>query len=285
MGTFVKSTTKVKRRASGSGTALGALKRRISGGTAWQGLTFLKRRSGSGWVWLYSSPDVTASGGGAATGSGASSSGTVTKQVFATPGGTDSGSRSWLWEYYSGDAGITFNTGSSSSDQNPTMKRDFTGVSNGSTSAGVSAVWRVTQTDTQTGAQVVDYVTVGPLAWTNTVPAYTPLSLVNVIGVAGYGELGWGPGYCFGQGMMDPVTWTGGNGSVSISFARVGASQGISITNGSTTTPTFSGSEYLNYAGDTKYETETWQVTISDGVSSDSRQFSVSITFYCSNSP
>lgn len=280
MGTPIKPTTHSKRRSSSSEIDLTIAKRRASASNT--DLTWIRRRLSGAWVWLLSRPDVTAGGGGAATASGAGGSGTASVGATATPGGTDSGSRSYHWDYVSGDASIAPNDANA---QNPTFSRSFTGVANGSTSAGVSAVWKVTITDTATGAQSYDTRTIGPLAWQNTTPAYTPLSLVNVIGVAGYGDLGWGPGYCFGQGTMDPVTWTGGNGSVTISFARVGASQGISITNGTTTTPTFSGSEYLNYGGDTKYENETWQVTISDGVSSDSRQFSVSITFFCENSP
>lgn len=180
MGTFVKPTTHFKRRLSGSNIDLGFLSRRAGGG--WSGLSSLKRSSGGAWVWIYSTPDVTAGGGGAATGAGSSSSGTTTRGVTATPGGTDSGSRSYSWTYVTGDTGITFNAGSAFTDQNPTMKRDFSGVANGTTSSGVSAVWRCMMTDTATGAQVYSDVTVGPLAWQNTIPAFTPFNTNNITG-------------------------------------------------------------------------------------------------------
>lgn len=169
MGTLIKPTTNLKRRSSGAFSVAALVQKRVSG--AWANATFVKRRTGGAWVFVYSTPDVSVSGGGAATNSGASTGGTTSVGGSSTPGGVNSGSLSYSWSYVSGDGAISVNNAAL---QNPTFSRTFSGVPNGTTSSGVSAVWRCTLTDTITGAQVYADLSIGPLAWQNTIPAFTP---------------------------------------------------------------------------------------------------------------
>lgn len=178
MGTLVQPSTHIKRKLSNTNVA--HVQRRSS--ASWIGASFVKRRSAGAWVWLYSTPDVNAGGGGAATDSGASTNGTTSVGLTATPGGNRSGSDSFAWSYVSGDAGISLDNINA---QNPNAARDFTGVSNGTTSAGVTAVWEVTLTDLQSGAQVTSQVTVGPLAWQNTIPSFSPFTQTFTGGQSG----------------------------------------------------------------------------------------------------
>lgn len=179
MGSLLRPTTEVFSRVAGAWVLTDAMAG-YSGGV--RGALDVSARVLGGWLMRYSTPDVTASGGGAAGAHGASASGTPSVQVFATPGGVDSGSRAFSWAYLSGDVGIAFAAGSLPTDKNPTIKRDITGVANGTTSGGVSAVIRCTMTDTITGAQVYSDVTVGPFTWTNDIPAFTPHTNAHRIG-------------------------------------------------------------------------------------------------------
>jgi len=64
---------------------------------------------------------------------------------------------------------------------NPTFSRLITGVANGTTSGTYSSFWRCTITDSQTGATATFDVQVD-LAWTNTIPAYSPHTDVRTSG-------------------------------------------------------------------------------------------------------
>lgn len=176
MGILLKPTTKAKKMpgSNGAGTDLTFAKYRNGANNAWVNCTFIKRRNATndGWIWAYSTPDVTVSGGGAATGSGASGAGSAYVQAFAADGGVHSPNYRYDWSYVSGDGAIT--PDNAVNHYNPIFSRAFSGVANGSTSAGVSAVWRCTITDTDTGAQAYADITIGPLAWQNTIPSFSP---------------------------------------------------------------------------------------------------------------
>lgn len=169
MGTPLRYTTKFSGRSGGSWRTANAVYANLGG--VWKHCRYIYVKQSGSWVGVYSTPDVSVSGGGGNTGSGASPNGSASVGASASLGGTHSGSISYSWTRLSGDTGIAPNNAGIS---NPTFSRSFTGVPNGSNSGGVSADWRCTVTDTLTGAQVVADLTIGPLSWTNTIPAFTP---------------------------------------------------------------------------------------------------------------
>lgn len=121
---------------------------------------------------VYSTPTATLSGGGASSASGASSSGTPTVTATATPGGNHSGSLTYQWI-----GGVTLAYVSSNTSV-LTGYYNFSGVANGSTSSvGPDTAIYCVITDTVTGAQyTAGPITMGPLSWTNTIPAYGPFT-------------------------------------------------------------------------------------------------------------
>ena len=111
------------------------------------------------------------SGGGARTGSGASGSGTVSIDAYVTAGGVHSGNLSRKWKRSGTDNGFVIDDDTA---VHPGWSKNFTGVANGSTSAGLSESWYCEVTDIDTGAVYqTDAITIGPLAWQNTTPAFS----------------------------------------------------------------------------------------------------------------
>lgn len=252
MGLLLKPTTKVKRMpgSNGAGTDITFWKDRNAGNTAWTDRSFIKRRNATndGWIWEFSKPTAVLSGGGARTGSGASGSGTVSIDAYVTAGGVHSGNLSRKWKRSGTDNGFVIDDDTA---VHPGWSKNFTGVANGSTSAGLSESWYCEVTDIDTGAVYqTDAITIGPLAWQNTTPAfsahtntytsgsgteYVPYGssslTLKVGGGGGGGGNGWGgvdPGGGGGGGSGDyetvtraispsdwgaPIYWTVGAGS------------------------------------------------------------------------
>lgn len=229
MGTLIKPTTDFKRRSGGSFAAAVTVRRRSGGG--WISATKAYRRTGGAWSMVYSMPDLGISGGGAATGSGGSSSGSASVGATAAPGGTNSGSLSYAWNYVSGDGAIAPNN---SGIANPTFSRNFTGVPNGTTSSGVSAIWRCILTDTATGAQVYEDRTIGPLAWQNTIPAFSGRtdyinSSQSVSTPAGANSL---TVYIVGGGAQGGAGFNDGMGTEFVGGGASGAGQAVKTVSG-----------------------------------------------------
>lgn len=212
MGTIIQRTSVMFRYPE---TLVGRVYKRVSG--AWVETPNIRRFSGGSEIGRYSTPDVNCSGGGANTSSGASSSGTASVQLFATPGGSY-WSLNYSWSYVSGDTGVYL---SSTTAQNPVANRDFSGVANGTTSSGVSAVWQCTVTDPETGAETYSQVSIGALAWQNTIPAFGPFTASGG-GFDGSDFSGGGAGHTITKpwsGQSAPISISGGPTSGSFSYA------------------------------------------------------------------
>lgn len=130
--------------------------------------------AGGPYVMKYSTPTAGAVGGGASAGSGASGSGTPTVNATAIPGGNHSGSLGYQWGGGSGLGYLNSNTATLTAYEN------FVGVANGSTqSAGPDTGVFCDVTDLVTGAVYrTNTIPMGPLSWTNTIPAESPISVV-----------------------------------------------------------------------------------------------------------
>jgi hypothetical protein len=167
MGTPIRYTTKFSGRLGGTWRTANAVYARLGG--TWRHCRYVYVKLNGSWVGVYSTPDVTISGGGSAGMSGASSSGQAYVYAIANLGGTHSGSISYSWANIGGNAIQCSNAGIA----NPYFYYDFVGVPNGTTSGPVSATFRCTITDTLTGAQSYADVTIGNLTWQNTIPAFS----------------------------------------------------------------------------------------------------------------
>lgn len=155
----------------------------------------------------YSTPSATLSGGGANAASGASSAGRAQVSATANPGGNHSGDLSYSW---GGGVNLGYINATS---QTITGYYDFSGVSNGTTSAprtdtGIFCDIK----DNQTGAVWrTETITMGPLTWTNTIPAEDPIS-VSASGASAHSD-GFGAFTFVPSPMATSNIASGGSGS------------------------------------------------------------------------
>lgn len=258
MGTLIKPTTVMFKRASGATTLLTFAKRRSSG--SWVDITNIVRRNGGSWLMRYSTPDAAVGGGGAASNSGGNSAGSVAVQCYGGCSGTNSGSISYSWAYQSGDTGYYLRDGQG---QNPVLQRDFSGVANGTSSSSSVAFWRLTTTDNQTGAQSYADLTIGPFTWTNTIPAEDAIS-VTAADASGRSE-------GFGGFTATPtastaglITAAGGSGSYPTwRHDYVSGDSGIACSNQNIQSPNFSKTMSVGPLGDSS-TSAVWRVTVTD---------------------
>jgi hypothetical protein len=226
MGTPLGYTTKFSRHLSGA-WGYSTINRHLSG--AWGVSPAVWENIAGTWTMRASTPTVTAGGGGANTSSGASTSGTASVGLTATPGGTNTGNLSYHWYRASGSNYSIDNATA----QNPNVSYVFSGVADGTTDSLASEQWYCVITDNVTGATYQsDNITVGPLAWQNTIPAFSPHTDVYtsgsgnatipagavqvVITVIGAGGGGGGCGaYNSSQGYYEPSGGGGGAGGYS----------------------------------------------------------------------
>ena len=106
MGTLIKPTTL---KYGGRGGAYTLVQARYAAQSGWKPVKGSFKGKGGVWVGTYSTPDVNCGGGGAATASGASGSGTASVGATAANGGYWVGSLAYGWTYVSGDSGIAPN--------------------------------------------------------------------------------------------------------------------------------------------------------------------------------
>lgn len=239
---------------------------------SWQAVLAHYARHNGVWQMIYSTPAVSVGNSGAVTGAGASSSGTVSGSVMATPGGTSSGSLSYAYAYVSGDSGFSIISGNGTA--TPTFSHAFSGVANGTTSSGVSATWACTLTDNVTGASATAAFTVGPFAWQNTIPPYT----APVPSASNVSDTIFGFGSASGTASGSTSVSIGGTTSGSYSFAwvRTSAGAGISIDSTTTREPTWSCAVSQGGVGVDAHD-ETWQLTVTDTVSGLSGSTSIDV--------
>lgn len=168
MGLLIRPTTKVVARDSGAWSGATPLAAGASGGGT-IAAKLISARVGGVWAMRYSTPTGVLSGGGANAASGASSAGRAQVNATATPGGENSGNLSYSWQSGGSLQYLNANTATI------TAYFDFTGVANGSTSAAqTNSTLYCIITDNETGAQwQTSTITVGPLTWTNTIPAFS----------------------------------------------------------------------------------------------------------------
>lgn len=141
-------------------------------GTSWLPAKGLWVYDGNAWRARYSVIASTLNSNIAKTGSGASTSGSVSDVGGVSSVSGNLGSVTYSWAYLSGDGSIAPNNSAAAQ---PTWARSFSGVANGSTSSTVTATWRCTITDAATGAnQLRDYSI--SFAWQNTIPAFSPFT-------------------------------------------------------------------------------------------------------------
>jgi len=211
---------------------------------------------------VYSTPTVSVANIGSTIGSGASGSGTTSNSTVATPGGNNSGNLSYAYSYVSGDTGFNNTVGGA----NPTFTHAFSGVPNGTTSAGVSATWNCRITDNVTGAFFDYQFTIGPYAWQNTIPAYiapTVSSFNNMGGtknVAGSTTVTTGDG---GQPANPNIIIANGQAPFSYAWADLGGTLSQALVSGGTTLIPVINSFLPNGAT----AQHTWRMTATDAMS------------------
>lgn len=222
-------------------------------GAAWQPASRIWRWDPTNkWVMVYSTP-VIACSPISGSNSGLAVSGTVTSSAASTSiSGGFSGSASYAWTYVSGDAGITCSNAASSS---PTFTKTAT--------SGTSGVWKVSLTDTITGATSNVNVTI-TLTWTNTE------SPIAVTGNNGAGLLSTSTGPISGTvstgtgGAAGGCSPSGGSGSyTTYAWVYFSGDSGIGINNSAIQNPTWSKSMSAS-AGTQNSTSAVWQVTVTD---------------------
>ena len=192
--------------------------------------------AGGPFTMIYSTPNGVLTGGGPQipAASGASPNGRAQITATAVPGGNNSGSLGYSW---GGGVNLSYSGNLTSV---LTGYYDFTGVPNGWTSSAKTDTGVYCDiTDLITGATWrTDTITMGPLTWTNTIPAEDPLSL-TADSVSGYvGGFGSFTSTVFASASTHPA---GGSLSyTSWTHTIIGGDTGISINNINLQNPTFS---------------------------------------------
>jgi hypothetical protein len=223
---------------------------------------------GAGYTMTYSTIDFSRTASSVSnTGSGASASGrtyTPNDQFGVAVVGTWSGTGHWHWEYVSGDGSIVVED---SGNPGSRFFRDIAGVANGTTSSTYSAVWRLWVYDDVAGASAYDDFTIN-VAWQNTIPAYTQISLSGPTSAGDECHVGLAPGNCTATAGAT-LTLSGGPSSPSYTWSYVSGDNTVSTAGQGTLSFSVGKNFHVNNAGSGPSVTSTWRCTAHDGIGSD----------------